>query len=90
MTSSLRVMNNHAGLTFDSAYRNHVFIYKRSIKLLLGEGCLGYNKALNVCGKISEHIFAPKIEAIVYVFIQEFRAYQLTNRKRMFTHLIRK
>ena len=29
---SVRVMNNHAGL----AYRNNVFIYKRSINLPLG------------------------------------------------------
>ena len=31
-------MNNHAGVNFDSAYGNHVFKYKRSIKLPQGKG----------------------------------------------------
>ena len=51
---SIRVMNNHAGSTFDSAYRETVFTYKRSLKLSQGEGCLGcprtYNEGL---GKIT-------------------------------------
>ena len=39
---SIKVMNNRCRVNFDSAYRNHVFMYKRSIKLSLGEGCPGY------------------------------------------------
>ena len=35
------------GLNFDSANRNHVFIYKHSIKLPLVEGCLGYPRPYN-------------------------------------------
>ena len=32
---------------FDSAYRNHVFTYKRLIKLSQGKGCLGYPRPYN-------------------------------------------
>ena len=39
---SIKVMNNHAGSTFDSACRETVFTYKRSIKLPRGDGCLGW------------------------------------------------
>ena len=34
-------------VNFDSAYKNHVFTYKRSIKLPQGKGCLGYPRPYN-------------------------------------------
>ena len=43
-------MNNHADpcwVNFDSAYRNYVFTYERSIKLPQGKGCLGYPRPYN-------------------------------------------
>ena len=39
-------MNNHAGLTLTQP-TGTIFIYKRSIKLPLGVGCLGYLRPYN-------------------------------------------